>query len=180
MRTRIYFVRHAEAQSNTDVSFVGTDILTPAGILQTEKLATYFKKLPIEIIYSSKTPRAVLTAENILEIKPTILECVKERKGEYSANAEYHHIESFEDLKVRLQETKIFLENAERKHIVVVSHAIFLRAFAAYILLGDALTELMEMELSKHLHISHGTVSQFEFKSDTRSWRIQTWNEAVL
>ncbi|MCR4434350.1 MAG: histidine phosphatase family protein [Clostridiales bacterium] len=71
MRTRLIFVRHAEAQGNIGRVFHGwTDSeLTEKGHIQAERLAERLKDVNIDVLYSSSLKRALQTAGYIAKIK---------------------------------------------------------------------------------------------------------------
>lgn len=181
MRITVYLVRHAEAQSNVDPLFKGMeDNLTDIGSIQAKSLADRFKNAAIEGIYTSKTLRAQLTARGIgvvTGVQPTEIEFLKERSGSHSTDKQFNHSEQFDDLKTRLSKAKKFLEELDHGHVVVVSHAIFLKSLAAYILLGDLLTkETLDM-IENCLVLENTGVSKFVFNKEKRKWRIMSWND---
>lgn len=182
MRTRIYFVRHAEAQSNVDPLFKGEDNLTMIGLQQAKAVAFRFKEIPIENIYVSKTLRAQLTAKEIGAVTgsdPIVKDFLYERKGSHSNDTQFIHSEIFDVLKERLRETKNFLEKCEEKHVVVVSHAIFLKSLAAYIMLAEALNEELMLKISNTLTIDNTAVSKFVFNKEKSKWHMEFWNDQV-
>ena len=69
MRTRVYFIRHAEAQSNANPDFDSStgvlDNLTEKGQKQADALAQKFKDIKVEAIYTSNILRAELTAREV-------------------------------------------------------------------------------------------------------------------
>lgn len=181
MRIRVYFVRHAEAQTNTDPFYAGAvNGLTETGIAQAKAIALRCTKIPLEHIYTSPVLRAQLTAVEIgkaLGKEPISLDLLKERKGTHSLLAGYRNDEPFESLKTRLTETKIFLEHLPHKHVVIVSHAIFLRAFAGHILFGDAFTEELLSRMNETFTIGHTSLSKFEFNTEKAKWRMGSCND---
>jgi broad specificity phosphatase PhoE len=154
MRTRIYFVRHAEAQSNANPDFDASkgalDNLTEKGQSQAVQLARRFQHIPVEAIYSSVILRAELTAKEIgivTGLESKILPYIKEIKGSFPDKFLFKNVpedvmieevrkivhhpiwllemdETFDSFKSRIVELKNFLESLEYKHVVVVSHAI--------------------------------------------------------
>ena len=67
MVTRLYLVRHAEAEGNVKEFFQGnidTD-LTEKGRRQLDCLAERFRDIPIEVMYTSPFRRALMTAEAV-------------------------------------------------------------------------------------------------------------------
>ena len=71
MRTRLIFVRHAEAEGNAIREFHGwTDSsITAKGHMQAEKVAERLKDTDIDVIYSSTLQRTLQTASYISEAK---------------------------------------------------------------------------------------------------------------
>ncbi len=206
MRTRVYIVRHAEAQSNANPDFdEGLDNLTDTGLKQAQSLALRFEDIKIEAIYTSNILRAELTAREIGQVTnliPQVLPHIKEIKGSFPDKFLYkdlpqeemieavrkivHHPswepgmdETFESFKARIIELKNFLESLEHKYVVVVSHARFIKAFASYIMLGEALTEELSGEISLKLTVGNTAVSKLEYNHDKAKWRIETWNDEV-
>lgn len=180
MRITVYLVRHAESRSNVDPLFEGSrDDLTDAGSAQAKALAARFKNADIHAVYTSCILRAQLTASEIgqvVGVTPTELDFIRERKGSFSSDKEYSHGEAFDELKVRLNVTRLFLENLEHRHVVVVSHAIFLKSLAAHLMLGDALTEDALNRIEGTLVAENTGVSKFVFNKEKGKWRIMSWN----
>lgn len=71
MKTRLIFVRHAEAEGNVNRRFQGwTDgDLTKKGHTQARLVAWRLKHVPVDVIYSSSLTRTLKTAGYISEIK---------------------------------------------------------------------------------------------------------------
>lgn len=71
MKTRLIFVRHAEAEGNVIRRFHGwTDsALTERGHLQAQRVAERLKDIPIDVIYSSSLQRTKQTAGYISKVK---------------------------------------------------------------------------------------------------------------
>ncbi len=206
MRKKIYFVRHAEAQSNANPDFDGVlDNLTETGQAQAKALSSRFENVKVDVIYSSNILRAELTAKEISSVtglEPQILPYIKEIKGSFPEGSLYkklpydemlesirkivHHQlwepsmdESFDSFKSRIIELKNLFENAEYKHIVVVSHARFIKAFATYIMLGDSLTEDLSAQIALKLTVGNTAISKLEYNDEKKKWRIENWNDEV-
>ena len=80
---KLYLVRHGETDYNNTMRFQGqTDIpLNQTGVEQAEKLAAFFKDIPLDAVYSSSLQRAGKTAEIIAEekgLEPVSLDALKE------------------------------------------------------------------------------------------------------
>ncbi|MBP6942679.1 MAG: histidine phosphatase family protein [Candidatus Buchananbacteria bacterium] len=180
MRVQVYFVRHAEAQTNADPLFKGEDTLTDLGVQQANLLANCFTNIPIETIYSSPTLRAQLTSkviEQAIGIAPTNLEYLKERKGSYSQDKIFIHSEAFADFKIRLAEFKKLLEHSNQKYTLVVGHAIYLKSFAAYLMIGDSLTEDLLLKIESTLTIDNAAISKFMYNQEKGKWHLELWND---
>ena len=68
---RIYLIRHGETNGNKLKSIQGCiDLpLNEKGIEQAEKMANYFKDIPLDAIYCSSMTRACRTAEELAKVK---------------------------------------------------------------------------------------------------------------
>jgi len=71
MKTRLIFVRHAEAEGNLNRLFHGwyDSKITEKGHKQAKKVAERLADIPIDIIYSSSLTRTLQTAQYIADIK---------------------------------------------------------------------------------------------------------------
>ncbi len=181
MRKVVYFVRHAEAGVNTDpLMKEGGDVLTERGLLEAQMIADRFLEIPFESLYTSKILRARLTAQEIgdrIGKMSVIEESFKERKVVYTSSSEYFFEEKYEDFLARVFEAKVFLEQLPDEKIVVVSHALFIRAFLACILLGEKLTEDILAHFGRTLVISHASLTKCEYDFEKKKWRIAFWND---
>lgn len=181
MRKVVYFVRHAEAGVNTDpLMKEGGDVLTEKGFREAQMIAERLLKIPFEKIYTSKILRARLTALKIgdgVGKVPFIEEAFKERKVVYMSSSEYFFEEKYEDFLARVLEAKVFLEHLPDEKIVVVSHALFIRAFLACIFLGDKLTEDILVDFERALVIHHASLTKCEYDFEKKKWRIVFWND---
>ncbi len=181
MRTTVYFVRHAEAQSNINPLHGHTlNDLTNLGILQSQQLASYFKEKRIKDIFSSPILRALLTAEEIgkvLGIKPIVLDFTEERTVNYKNDIDYEHKESFDDFMLRLKETKHYLESLPEGHVIFVGHAIFIKAIISYIVASGLFTQELSDQISSTLIIDNASISKCIFNKDKSVWRIDSLND---
>jgi alpha-ribazole phosphatase len=80
---KLYLIRHGETEYNNSMRFQGQiDIpLNEKGIEQAEKVAAFFKDIPLQSIYSSSLQRALATAEIIGRakgIKPQATDALRE------------------------------------------------------------------------------------------------------
>lgn len=181
MQTTIYLIRHAEAQVNINPLLQSEeDDLTEKGYQQARLVAARFKEIPVESIYTSKIPRARLTADEIgktLSKTPIIIESLKERKVIYTNAREYIHEETFDDLKIRLTETRHFLEELSPGQVIIVSHALYLRALIAFIAFGELLTEELLQRTTDVLLVGHAAVSVIAYNKEKARWHIESWND---
>ncbi len=179
MRKSVYLIRHAEAESNVNLLHIGEAALTEIGIEQADKLAEKVKNLNIDGIFVSPVLRAQLTAapmENILGIKSATCDFLKERKGSFVDDPQFVPSESFDNFKKRIFEARKVLESSHFGHVVVVSHAIFIKAFISYILLGDSTDEAAINKTGNGLIIDHVTISKIVFNVEKGEWKIAGLN----
>jgi len=161
MKTRLIFVRHAEAEGNKIRRFHGwTDSgLTEKGHLQAEKAAERFKQIDVDVIYSSTLKRTRQTAEYIAKVKglPVITsENLREINGgdwedlewtelekrwpeEYDTWENRPHVhrmpngESMEEFQERLlNEVMSIIKRHEGKNICIVTHGTAIRAMLCH------------------------------------------------
>ncbi len=181
MRKYIYFIRHAECLSNLDPHFNGSeDVLSDDGLKQAISVAKRFKHITIDAIYHSGILRTQKTAEEIEKVtgvKSESRKFLKERRGSFSLEGVYGYVEDFKQLKIRLDETKNFLEDLTSRHTVIVSHAIFLKALAAYFTHGEVLNEDLIRNFDDVLIMDNTGVSKFMFNEEKKKWRIMSWND---
>ncbi len=71
MKTRLIFVRHAEAEGNANRRFHGwyDSCITEKGHKQAQQVAERLEHFPIDILYSSSLTRTLQTAQYIADIK---------------------------------------------------------------------------------------------------------------
>ena len=161
LRTRLIFVRHAEAEGNKIRRFHGwTDsAITEKGHLQAERVAERLKDMSIDVIYSSSLLRTrqtagyiaaakgmeVITTENLREINGgdwedlTWTELEQRWPEDYSTweNDPHKHImpngESMEEFQQRLiNEVMYIIGQHEGKNICIVTHGTAIRAMICH------------------------------------------------
>jgi len=161
VKTRIIFVRHAEAEGNLYRIFHGwTDSgITEKGHIQAKVTAERLKAVKIDVIYSSSLKRTIQTAQYIADIKR--LPIIKTDKlkeingGDWEGRKwddlpqiwpdEYHtwenepHIhrmpngETMEEFQKRLiNEVINIIENNRGKNICIVTHGTAIRALMCH------------------------------------------------
>lgn len=139
----IYFVRHGESRSNIEKVFAGSryDVpLTATGLKQARAAGALFRDKPIDIIVSSPLKRARQTAECIAEeigytedlhFQPLL----KERDfgeatgqpwssgiGERIDTGDIKHMETVEQLAVRMQQVLDWFKTIQGRHVLIVGH----------------------------------------------------------
>jgi broad specificity phosphatase PhoE len=161
MKTRLIFVRHAEAEGNYYRIFHGwTDSgITEKGHVQAKKTADRLKDVEIDVLYSSSLKRTIQTAQYIADIKglPIIrTDKLKEINGgdwegrrwadlpsvwphEYYTWENAPHIhrmpngETMEEFQKRLiNEVMYIIKNNQGKNICIVTHGTAIRALMCH------------------------------------------------
>ena len=161
MKTRLIFIRHAQAEGNLSREFHGwTDSgLTELGHTQAQMVAERLNEMPMDILYSSSLKRTLQTAEYISKVKslPIIrTDKLKEINGgdwegvlfnelptlwpeEYETwenNPQSHRMpngESMEEFQKRLiDEVEYIIKNNTDKTIGIVTHGTAIKALMCY------------------------------------------------
>ncbi|AEV68965.1 histidine phosphatase family protein [Acetivibrio clariflavus] len=161
MKTRLIFVRHAEAEGNYYRIFHGwTDSgITEKGHVQAKKVAERLKDIDIDVLYSSSLKRTIQTAQYIADIKglPIIrTDKLKEiNGGDWEGQKwddlpnlwpeEYHtwenepHIhrmpngETMKEFQERLiNEVMYIINNNKGKNVCIVTHGTAIRALMCH------------------------------------------------
>lgn len=182
MKTKLYFIRHAEAEGNRDRIFHGwTDAkLTDKGYMQAEKVAAKLRDIDIDVIYASTLSRAKETARHIAEKKnlPVLTtEYLKEINGGFWENEKWVDIptkwpseyytwenqphthsmpdgESMEDFQKRLiLEVKNIIDENEGKSICIVTHGTAIKALLCYFY-GCTLEEMLNIKWADNTSVT--------------------------
>lgn len=130
--------------------------MTEKGIKQSRAVTKYFKDRKISSVFSSDVLRAKLTAKEIsdhLEKEIIVLDFLKERSVVYKSPNDYSYKENGDSFKQRLLQAKDFLQNLPEGDFVVVSHAIFLKAFISFLLLENYFNDELSEQISSRLII---------------------------
>lgn len=112
-------------------------------------------------------------------------------KSFHQDNYRYSDEENFEDLKERASRLLIYLAHRKEKKILVVTHSIFLKMIASFILYRDNLTADKYNLLSYHNASNNASISIFEYNSGwlgdgwlgrklfpiEKRWRILAWDD---
>ena len=200
---KLYLVRHGESYGNLEKRFLPDGGgLTVKGKHQAEKLAKRFRRIPIEIIFSSDYRRAADTAKVIrraVRKKLIFTKLVREQKypkeyrGRYDNDPEiarirsvrhkhlnkkawhYSDEENFFDFKERIKKFLRFISRRKEKHILAVGHGISTRMAVALMLLGDTLTPEIFQEFRNNLLAINTGITICE--SHDGKWKVITWND---
>ncbi len=206
----IYFVRHGETVLNSQGVRQGAEgPLTEKGREQAQSTALRFPKHKgkPEVIIASPWQRTRETAEIIgkeLDMKVEYCDLLVERRnpseiighsgGEkkvreiidridksfHPDDLRYSDEENFADLKARAKKLLHYIKKRSEKRIIMVTHGIFLKMVASYMLYGDALTAGEYNSLSYFNPINNASmciVSHTSHWFAKDEWKILVWND---
>ena len=184
----LYLVRHGKTTWNEKRLWQGNvdTELSEEGLIQARKLALRFSYVSIEAVYTSPLKRAYKTAEEIAKVhfmKPICVEDLKEcdislwngltleevlnryaeefHRWNVDPEADIKGIESLGNLQRRIvKAVKEILKNHEGD-VVIVSHALALKAFVSWIL-GIPVTE------HRRFKMENASVTVVEFSDNPR------------
>ena len=210
MRKLFYFVRHGESLLNAaGIRQASEGGLSDNGKAQAKQTGERLKDRAIQIIIASPYIRTKETA-NIINgcfKHPKIIEysdLLKERRnpseivGKSVADPEVKKIvdtidktyhddgyrfsdeENFIDLKNRARDLLKNLSNRKEKCLLIVTHGIFLRMIAAYILYGDKLDAKTYNLLSFWNQTNNAAITVCEFKQGFFThphWSLIAWDD---
>jgi len=203
---KVYFVRHGETEGNLANYFQGPeDPLTEFGHKGAEAVAGRFAHLQVDELIVSPFKRAQQTAKYIATIvnKPIITfdafhECMHPlavRDKEFDGEEGKAHLdayeknfcdpqwkpegaENFHDVKERMDLCITLIQESIHENIVVVTHGLFLRRFAAYLLLGQSANAESNWIVSSHFK-TMSNVGITEFIIENENWKLRTWNDCA-
>lgn len=192
----IFFVRHAESESNVDGIYRHKDSdLTEKGIQQARSLANRIQKIGVDALITTSFPRAKATANAISEQtglrieendlfverrRPSIVlgrhegdssmkEIMREMyDGHLLPNHRHSDEENFEDVRERANAALHFLVQHPKDRICVVTHAFFLRVLFAAALNGEQFTGRDLQNTFKGLTVDNTGI--FYFKHSPNRW----------
>jgi len=183
MKTNIYFVRHAECESNVNPLFDGdVDGLTEKGKAQAKLVAKYFAEKNISNIFASSVFRAKQTAQEIAGVcnKETIvLDLLKERSLVHTTSDECVYTEDYSLFSERLLKAREFLQNLPEGDHVVVSHAIFLKTLISSLLLGNMFSEEIAKQIASSLIIDNVSITKCMFTKEKNKWKLDYINKKI-
>lgn len=207
----VYFVRHGESVANATGIRQGPETpLTELGKKQAICVAGRLSALPIERVVISTYTRAKETAAPIIEAgrhtavnyselfierrNPSLMVGTKMNdpalEHVWSKIAANHHLphwhhsdeENFADLVSRAKKALIFLEELNEKHILIVSHGMFMKVVFAHVLLGEKLDGRIFWDQfipAKNvvntgiMHIEHTE----NYRKTRKFWKLISWND---
>ncbi|MDE1941072.1 MAG: histidine phosphatase family protein [Patescibacteria group bacterium] len=208
MKKTIYLVRHAESEGNlSEKGNVDESPLSENGRAQAGFLAKRCTNLSLDAIITSPLERAKETGEIIASSiglrsgssdllserrKPsaTFGQAIESEEGQkiWRAVWDNFHVpgfrhsdeENLEDLKERAKKALEHLAGRPEKTILVVTHGIFLRVLASYVLLGEGLTGRECVRFMSRLGTDNTGLSVLQYDSEDkfgRTWMISSWND---
>lgn len=201
---KIYFVRHGETEGNVGKFFQTHDTpLTERGHTGAQAIAERLRHLTIDVIFASHFHRAQQTAgyiseaiekpietiESLHEIQQSFV--VRSKQWDSEEGAQFVEdrdlnffdptwkVDGAENHAVVLERIKNaveVIENHPAQNIVVVSHGLFLRYLAIFLLLGKTEDSAIHKVLSGNLHqLSNVAITEFIY--DEGKWKLLTWND---
>ncbi|MEK7089087.1 MAG: histidine phosphatase family protein [Patescibacteria group bacterium] len=206
----IYFVRHGETILNAQNVRQGPDgPLSEKGRAQALATALRFPKHKghPQIIISSPYQRTKETAEIIAkELKMSVKysDLLVERKNPseiighsgqekqvreiidridksyHADDLRYSDEENFTDLKERAKKALAYIAGRWQKRIIIVTHGIFLKMMASYMLHGDSLTASEYNNLSYFNPINNASMAICSYTTHwfkKNEWKLIVWND---
>lgn len=204
----IYLVRHGEAENNVRASsrFKAKPALTELGHKQAEIIAERALHLPVEVLIASTMTRAQETAEHIstrvgmpIESSDLFVErrCPTTLFDRLWDDLETQKIlkeweqtcvvddarildgENFADLKSRAQQALEYLEQRSESNLLVVTHGVFLRVLAAYVLFSESLTsgQFESFLWGMKMQNTGLTVLRYDREEERHPWHLMVWND---
>jgi probable phosphoglycerate mutase len=212
----IYFIRHGETEWNSRGIRQGSKgPLTQKGRDQALATAKRFPKgrgKP-QVMIASPYERTVETASIIgkeLEMPVEYCDLLVERrnpsdiighagtepetkkivdiidKSFHEDDMRYSDEENFTDLKTRALKLLEYIKTRPEKRIIMVTHSIFLKMIASYMLIGEELTASKYNALSYLNPIENGgitictyTEQKRWFRKPIEEWRLVVWNDLI-
>lgn len=206
----IYFVRHGETVLNAQGIRQGSGgPLTDQGRAQALATAKRFPKHrgKADIIIASPYERTRETAHIIAEeldlpieycdllverrnpseiigksgSDPMVKEVIDRiDKSFHEDNLRFSDEENFIDLKERARKLLIYISERPEKKLIMVTHGIFLKMVAAYMMYGESLDASLYNKLSFYNPMDNAGMTICSYKShwfSPNEWRILVWND---
>jgi broad specificity phosphatase PhoE len=201
---KIYFVRHGESTHNVDGIRRGAKTeLTNTGHTQAVIVAERFKSIPINIVLTSHFKRAYDTAVEIARLSDVKLEVVElayeralpnavigidkksEEAKEIVEDVEASWLgngnlpkgaESFTGIMSRIDTFIKIVNDRPEENIAIASHSGFGRQLMLRVLLQDAVTPEMVLNIDKYLGFSNVGITTYTI-DDNNDWKLEQWND---
>src|SRR3989344_330925 len=207
MAKTIYLVRHGESEHNAgEIWQEGDSPLTERGKAQARLVGERCLQLDIDVVVASSLVRAKETASIINErIKKSVeyndlfierrhhTEFIGKRKDDPKVRRmerflleklstpgfRYADEENGEDLQARAGNALAHLETHTQDNILIVTHSMFLRALAARVLFGSAVSGHEIAHCMRVLKMANTGISIFRYDSNDSlsDWRLVVWND---
>lgn len=204
MRTKtVYFVRHGESEGNAS-NFVQSPEaqLTQEGHRQARLIAKRCKHIDFELLIASDMQRAQQTAHAIAdETGHEIMSDLRFREvgrpsslhgesrmgkayqhylSEFSTNMtkkdwQYEDAENFYDLVARARGALAHIDALPAEHVLVVTHALFLKTMVSVMLLQEELTPAAWEKMVYAIGATNTGVTTCTITDG--AWMLRTWND---
>ncbi len=206
----IYFVRHGETILNAKGIRQGADGgLTEKGKAQALSTAKRFPKekgrpeviiaspyertretadiiakelnMPVEycdLLVERRNPKEIIGHAGTEKMVQMIVDRID--KSFHDDNLRYSDEENFIDLKKRAAKLLDYIKNRGENRIMMVTHGIFLKMVAAYVIYGESLTASEYNQLSYFNPADNAGISIVSYKSHWFSkdeWKLIIWND---
>lgn len=200
---KLYLVRHGQSVMNAQrVHQVPSAELSEQGLTQSRVLARRFQHIPIDLVLASPFVRAQQTAEMIAKIvgkqvetkpelselkRPSVVEgrpmdepTVVKIKASIEENAHdpsWRHSdeETFFDAKKRAEAFIESLDEVADEHVLIVTHAHFIRMLTCVMVFGDDLTPALHTLFVNAFAMHNTSITECEKKPEGQ-WRVLQWN----
>jgi probable phosphoglycerate mutase len=203
----VFLVRHAQSDAHSKGRRQAPDSsLSERGSRQALALARRLKLCDIDLILTSKLPRAKQTAEIMAKVlaKPLeIFEGIHEREqhpslygasyesrihnqnvaeiAENMDNLDWKFRGRGESIRQVIKRAVKFKKHLEENHLdqnlLVISHGIFIRCFVAACILGENYQDDGFIAINRSLRFDNAGVSLLEYDEDRKSWEIKYLND---
>lgn len=203
----VYFVRHGESETNAGPVTLGPKaMLTEKGKAQADFIAKRCESLPLDVIISSTYPRALATAQAIVDRThvpieysdlfverrqassiigmrkddPRFFDYIEQLKAHgHDPKWRFEDSENFADIKVRTGKALEYLENRPAENILVVTHGLFMRVLLGRVLMGEDLNGSEYQRLIQGMEMENTGLSVFRYQREESfaPWEVWIWND---
>ena len=201
---RVYFVRHGEAEGNSEKIFKQADAaLTERGHKQSQFLAERFNALQPTALLSGPVKRTLETAQHFNDalglsvekydgfgpIKfassmigksktgPEALHYFTQIKETYkNRDAHFEDAENYTDLHTRIKSNMEMLASHLEDTIVVITHESLIKSILIFVLHQGGYTPLENIDFKNAVSsMSNTGLTSFIYTNNT--WQLETWND---